>query len=271
MTEKLNEPSKSGLLLRHPALSVAVGIVATVVLALLVVIFLLRTGGAKAVSDNAALIGAMVALGGVFTTQMVSIALDDRRTRETRAIEERRTNETRDIEERRTNETRDIEAKRTQETHAIEERREQEAALQQYFEEMGELLRQGLRRTYTKEMGELLAQGLLEPHEKDEQRIYDEQQLRSLAQVQTNLILRGLDPRRKWLLLQFLLDTRLIERDATIINLDSADLRKAIFCEYLAMDRSAASTYLLNDADPSSYYPPLVHDQAAFSAMDRCS
>jgi uncharacterized protein YjbI with pentapeptide repeats len=42
---------------------------------------LLLTGGAKAVSDNAALIGALVALGGVFTTQMVNSALEDRRTR----------------------------------------------------------------------------------------------------------------------------------------------------------------------------------------------
>jgi hypothetical protein len=111
MTEKRNE---SGWLLRHPAVMGAIGVSATTVLALLVVIFLLRTGGAKAVSDNAALIGALVALGGVFTTQMVSIALDDRRTQESRNIEDRRTQETRELEDRRIQETRELEDQRAQ-------------------------------------------------------------------------------------------------------------------------------------------------------------
>jgi len=79
---------------------------------------LLQTGGAKAVSDNAALIGALVALGGVFTAQMVSIALEDQRTREARALEDRRTQEARDLEAQRAG----------------------EAALQNYFEQVGELL-----------------------------------------------------------------------------------------------------------------------------------
>jgi len=52
------------------------GGVATLILALGVAYVLWRTGGAKALSDNAALIGALVALGGVFTAQMVSIALN---------------------------------------------------------------------------------------------------------------------------------------------------------------------------------------------------
>jgi hypothetical protein len=72
---------------------VAIGVTATLVLAVVVVIALSRTGGAKAVSDNAALIGALVALGGVFTTQTVSIALDDRRTQESRNIEGQRAHE----------------------------------------------------------------------------------------------------------------------------------------------------------------------------------
>jgi hypothetical protein len=92
---------------RSPAVLVAIGIVATLVLALGVVMALLQTGDAKAVSDNAALIGALVALGGVFTAQMVSIALDDRRSFEAR----------------------DLEAQRAQ-----------ESALQNYFEAVGELL-----------------------------------------------------------------------------------------------------------------------------------
>jgi hypothetical protein len=84
-----------------------IGGVATLVLLLVVVWLLWRTGGAKAISDNAALIGALVALGGVFTAQLVSIALDDRRTQEAR----------------------DLEAQRTR-----------EAALQNYLEVVGELL-----------------------------------------------------------------------------------------------------------------------------------
>jgi hypothetical protein len=93
--------------LRSPAGLAAIGIVATLVLALGVVMALLQTGDANAVSDNAALIGALVALGGVFTAQMVSIALDDRRSFEARDLEARRA---------------------------------QESALQNYFEAVGELL-----------------------------------------------------------------------------------------------------------------------------------
>ena len=118
---------------------------------------------------------------------------------------------------------------------------------------MGELIREGLRRPYTKEMGELLAQGLIKPHEKDEQRIYEEKQLHSLANVQTHLILRRLDPQRKRLLLQFLSQSGLIEREAPIVNLGEADLRNAILCEYHAMDRTTASLFLRNDTDPSKY------------------
>jgi pentapeptide repeat protein len=97
----------SSLNLRSPAVLTAIGISATLVLALIVIITLLQTGGAKAVSDNAAVIGALVALGGVFTAQMVSIALDDRRTQEARNLEAQRAGE---------------------------------AALQNYFEVVGELL-----------------------------------------------------------------------------------------------------------------------------------
>ena len=55
------------LTLRSPTVLAAIGVVATLVLALMVVITLRLTGDASAVSDNAALIGALVALGGVFT------------------------------------------------------------------------------------------------------------------------------------------------------------------------------------------------------------
>jgi hypothetical protein len=79
---------------------------------------LLQTGDAKAVSENAAVIGALLALGGVFTTQLVNSALEDRRAREAR----------------------DIEATRAQETRRIETMRAEVSALRTYFEHMGRLL-----------------------------------------------------------------------------------------------------------------------------------
>jgi uncharacterized protein YjbI with pentapeptide repeats len=100
----------SGLNMRSLAVLVAIGVagaVAIVSVTLMIVLFLLRTGGAKAVSDNAALIAALVALGGVFLAQMVSIALD---------------------------------ARRTQESRSLEAQRAQEAAVQNYFEQVGTLL-----------------------------------------------------------------------------------------------------------------------------------
>jgi hypothetical protein len=71
-------------LLRYPATWAALGIILTVLVVAVVVMILHRTGGAKAVSDNAGIIGALVALGGVFTAQMVSISLADKRKLETR-------------------------------------------------------------------------------------------------------------------------------------------------------------------------------------------
>jgi hypothetical protein len=107
----------------------AIGVFVTVVLVLMVVIVLLQAGDAKTVSSNAALIGALAGLGGVFTTQTVTSALEDQRIREERKIEAQRTQGTRTIEERRTQESRELEA---QLAH--------EAALQKYFEQVGTLL-----------------------------------------------------------------------------------------------------------------------------------
>jgi hypothetical protein len=70
------------LKLRSPAVFFAIGVIATVILAVGVVLALLLTGDAKAVSDNAPLIAAVIALGGVFIAQVVSIALEDRRAHE---------------------------------------------------------------------------------------------------------------------------------------------------------------------------------------------
>lgn len=84
---------RSRLNLRSPKVLTAIGVGLTLVLALTVVMVLLLSGGSKALSDNAALIGALVALGGVFTTQMVNSALEDRRTQETRELEAQRVHE----------------------------------------------------------------------------------------------------------------------------------------------------------------------------------
>jgi len=108
----------SALKLRSPAVLMAIGVVATLVLALLVVIALTLTGGVTAVSDNAPLIAAVIALGGVFTAQMVSIALDARREKDAR------------------------DAQRDQWEHETEvnDRRAKADALQAYLDQMGQLL-----------------------------------------------------------------------------------------------------------------------------------
>src|SRR5215211_1097509 len=72
----------ASLNLRNPVVLMVIGVAATLVFTLVVVWVLLWAGDAEAVKHNAALIGALVALGGVFTAQMVGIALDDRRNRE---------------------------------------------------------------------------------------------------------------------------------------------------------------------------------------------
>jgi hypothetical protein len=136
----------------HPAYWAAIGVVVTIVLAVGVVLALRSTGDANAVSDNAPLIAAVIALGGVGTTQMVSIALEGRRVQEARNIEKQRTEDARNIEKQRTEDARNI-----------DEQRAQEVALQQYFEQMGQLLRQGLRK-----------------------RIYEEQQLIYLPRTPVN-------------------------------------------------------------------------------------
>ena len=68
--------------------------------------------------NNAAVIAALIALVGVFITQIVSIALDQRRTRLTR----------------------ELDYLRAQEARELEAQRAHEAALQNYFERVGTLL-----------------------------------------------------------------------------------------------------------------------------------
>ena len=150
----------------------AIGVIATLVLALVVVMVLLQTGGAKALSNSAALIGALVALGGVFTAQMVGIALDDRRTQEARDLEAQRANE---------------------------------AALQNYFEDVGELLIE--KRLHRASPGDNLS---------------------TVVRAQTLSVLEGLDPNRKRILLLFLYESGLIYKRKAVVSLAAAKLNEAI-------------------------------------------
>jgi hypothetical protein len=109
----------------HPATWFVIGVVVTNVFGGAIVMVLVLTGGSKAVSENAGLIGAVVALGGVLTAQMVGIALEAGRADEARKLEDQRTHEARELEDQRAS----------------------EAALQNYLEQVGALLiEQPLRR-----------------------------------------------------------------------------------------------------------------------------
>ena len=109
---------RASLNLRSPGVLATIGVGATLLLTLVVAVALSRTRGAKAVSDNAALIGALVGLGGVFTTQLVNSALEARRAEQARDSEQ---NQWR----------REIE---------IGSERAQDAVLQSYFDQMSQLL-----------------------------------------------------------------------------------------------------------------------------------
>jgi uncharacterized protein YjbI with pentapeptide repeats len=159
------------LRLRSPVVLATIGVVATLFLALAVVVILLLTDDPKAVSDNAAVIGALVALGGVFTAQIVSIELDDRRTHEARELEAQRSHET---------------------------------ALQNYLEQVGKLL-----------------------IEKPVRKATPRDDLSTVVRAQTLAVLEGLDPDRKRILLQFLYESRLLDRANLVVSLDGANLGKA--------------------------------------------
>ena len=108
--------------------------------------------------------------------------------------------------------------------HEIATDRQKEQALQAYFDRMAELLlKEKLSRFSTEEV-------------------------RNVAKIRTLTVLRGLDPKRKGLVLLFLKDSGLIDREAVIdlcgadlrhvsvpfaslgrVNLSEADLRKADF------------------------------------------
>jgi hypothetical protein len=160
----------------------AIGVAATLVLALMVVITLLLTCGSGAVSENATAIGGLILSGAVFSNQLVNTALGDQHIREARALEDRRAHE--------------------------EDRRAHEAALQNYFEQVGALL---------------IEQPLHRASPGDN--------LSAVVRAQTLAVLEGLDPDRKRILLMFLHESGLIDKDKhkdkPVVSLSIANLREA--------------------------------------------
>jgi hypothetical protein len=190
----------SNLKWRSPTVLTIIGVAATVVVALMVVITLLLTGGGKAVSDNAALIGALVALGGVFTTQMVNSALEDRRAQQARETEEAQRQ-------------RDRETEQSQRQRELEvgSQRAQDDAAQAYLDQMALLLLDKDR-------------PLRHSQEGDE--------VRTLARARTLTVLSRLDgARRGSVVVQFLYESGLITKGHAVVALRGANLSGA----YLGM------------------------------------
>src|SRR5829696_10090312 len=120
----------SALKRRRPAVLTVVGVGATLGVTAVVVVVLLRFGGgAKAISDNAALIGALVALGGVFTTQLVNSALEAQRAEQARNTEQAQRERDRNTEQ----------AQRERELEVGGQRAQDDAA-QAYLDQMTNLL-----------------------------------------------------------------------------------------------------------------------------------
>ena len=87
--------------------------------------------------------------------------------------------------------------------HEIATDRQQEAALQAYLDRMAELLLEEKLRTTKKD------------------------EVRDVARTRTLTVLRGLDARRKRLVIIFLHEAKLISKEKTIVNLEGADLTDA--------------------------------------------
>jgi len=95
-----------------------------------------------------------------------------------------------------------LEAQLDERQRDIEDQRAQDAALQSYFDQMGELM---------------LEKNLRGPEEDSE--------ARTLARARTLTVLGRLDSDRKKRLLQFLYEADLIMKVNTVVDLDGADLR----------------------------------------------
>ena len=105
---------------------------------------------------------------------------------------------------RRAESEREIEQQRAKSDRDIAEDNQYEAALQEFINKMSELLLVNDLRKST-----------------------EDAEVRKIARVRTLTILRGLDPLRKASVLQFLYDSRLIDKDSRIIYLSHADLSGA--------------------------------------------
>jgi uncharacterized protein YjbI with pentapeptide repeats len=97
-----------------------------------------------------------------------------------------------------------LDDRRTQEARELEAQRAGEAALQNYFEQVGELL---------------IEKSLREASPGDN--------LSTVVRAQTLSVLAGLDPDRKRILLLFLYESGLIYKDKPVVNIAAANLRKA--------------------------------------------
>src|SRR5215207_6407726 len=106
----------------------------------------------------------------------------------------------------------------------LEDRRAQHDALQKYFEQMGQLL--------TKEK--------LRCSQIDDD-------VRVLARSQTLMMLQGLGPDRKRILLGFLYESHLITGDDSIVSLAGADLKEAVL-DGAHLDGTHLNRVLLNGA-----------------------
>ena len=185
---------------RNPTFLTVFGIGATLVVTAAVIVVLLQFGGgAKAVSDNAALIGALVALGGVFTSQMVNSALEAQRARQARNTE-------------RAQRKRELDTEQAQRYRELEVRSQQaqDDATQAFLDEMTRLL---LDRDKPLRLS----------REGDEVRI--------LARARTLTVLSRLDGARKGNVVQFLYESNLMMKDHGVVNLRSADLSRADLSE----------------------------------------
>jgi len=131
----------SALKRRRPAVLTVVGVGATLGVTAVVVVVLLRFGGGtKAVSDSAALIGALVALGGVFTTQLVNSALEAQRAKQARKTEEAQRDQVRETLQAERERDRELEdAQRLRELE-VGGQRAQDDAVQAYLDQMSDLL-----------------------------------------------------------------------------------------------------------------------------------
>ena len=108
-------------------------------------------------------------------------------------------------------------------TQAAAERRAQDDALQAYFDQLGQLLL-----------------------DKDQplQRSEESSAVRTLARARTLAVLRGLDGNRRGTVVQFLYESRLIDKDSCVVDLTGAVLARAILTEFDLKGANLRGTHL---------------------------